>query len=592
MKENLVIIQKQMLVLLFILIPYFLFGAQQRERDHLILFDVTGSMEGRGDGMGIDIFDDVKAYAKQYVDDVNIGEILAIYPFAGGIRSAPGQYFFRLIESENDKRAAKNFIDNLVADGQRTWLTVSYEQVTDKLKKLEEFIPDYKEKTREQVILLYTDGKGNGPRDNDINHFINRFNLIRTDFDYLFTKFIVIGESIRHYDPEDMDKLEEAEIEVVIAGRQEAIDQIRVSPSSLLFSNHNPVNRIQFSDISADNLGETISIGVRMRDDTKCLIDLKPDTFQLTNTSFNLEAILHYSEEDCFKELFERDAFEGVLNFVRPHRRMDFTTVSFEYQIIRSRLVFTPEHPEEPTINDRGSLKIKVSGNENMKESRIVVVDLEGYGADEQAVEVSPFTFEVNNETEFIELTVRPVDRKAYRSFARSLDEDMSRELLLNFYMGDRSPFVLIDEDYSSFAITHVIQKKMPLWVRYLVIGLIVALILLLLILKAITAKFPASGRIEDDEGRICGYLKPKFGKTHLTLGNSDSDDIKVEGVGVRKSCKIFPHTHDTIQVQKANPSIKILDMDGLEKESILLRTDESFKIQEGEVTKDIYFMN
>ncbi len=184
----------------------------------IIIFDVTGSMVGKGDGQGINIFDEVKEMTAQILLYQPIDTYLEIIPFGRGVQE--GNKFSAHIWSDRDRQEAINFIYSLEATELETWLSYSLQYGIGRFRDLETKLPDFQD--RSQQILLITDGRGNGPGDigNDgmfsIKNLISEYNLVKADYPNLYTRFYAIGEILSNIEIQDF---EEAGVNVRQIGR-------------------------------------------------------------------------------------------------------------------------------------------------------------------------------------------------------------------------------------------------------------------------------------------------------------------------------------------------------------------------------------
>jgi hypothetical protein len=191
-------------------------GSKSEKHLSVMVFDITGSMVGGIDGQRADIFDDVKDIAYRIIRGYPDDTYLVIIPFGRGVKYE--NVFEIQITSAEDKEKAIEFIANLRANEPETWLTYSLRYSFNKIRELENSMPDFHDRTRE--VLLLTDGLGNGPEDLDeddkfsINNLINEYNMAQADFPYLYTTFFTVDEVLSESDREVF--------------RQEGIDVVEV----------------------------------------------------------------------------------------------------------------------------------------------------------------------------------------------------------------------------------------------------------------------------------------------------------------------------------------------------------------------------
>jgi hypothetical protein len=198
-------------------------AASEERFDYLFVVDCSGSMVGLPDSSGnAVVFPDVKRAINKFIDGIGNNSSVTILPFH---RDIQGEFTIEIIDDES-KSKAKEYVNNLVADGQVTWI---YYSIRHALQKAEE-MRGQDESKHVQMILLYTDGLDTGPEDLDLDDILEEFTMQRGENEFLSLKYYSIGVEP---DPEDSGKIENtegAEIIVVDVTTTEGIDVIQKYP--------------------------------------------------------------------------------------------------------------------------------------------------------------------------------------------------------------------------------------------------------------------------------------------------------------------------------------------------------------------------
>jgi hypothetical protein len=160
--------------------------AQTNQTNHIIIIDKTGSMIGQAGGT--DIWYQVKAAIKSYVNSVEINDKITIYTYAETV-SEPKVFN---INNESVKNNVNSFIDKIKADGKNT---CTY-------KALKKVFEEYNESQNvySNLIYLYTDGINNCSG-YTMQNVADLFYAKRDDYDYLY--YITLGNKI----PDDVKKV-------------------------------------------------------------------------------------------------------------------------------------------------------------------------------------------------------------------------------------------------------------------------------------------------------------------------------------------------------------------------------------------------
>lgn len=140
-----------------------------------LILDKTGSMMGRGDGLGDTIWFEVQNYLMGFIDMIDYNTMVIVYPFHGSV-DPPSTFF---INSTGAKQELRNYIRNITPNGQNTAI---YKALDDALNDLNENYPN-----NPKLIYLITDGHDNAsPTSYSFSDNLNRFSAIRGEFDHLY----------------------------------------------------------------------------------------------------------------------------------------------------------------------------------------------------------------------------------------------------------------------------------------------------------------------------------------------------------------------------------------------------------------------
>jgi hypothetical protein len=153
-------------------------GGARFEVDYLILVDVSGSMVGLPEGSGNPvIFPQVKAALSSFLQSLEPGTRVTLWPFANGLRT-PGEFPIR---TRADIDAAVRFVESLEADGNATWVYRSLNEAFDTYDRERGAAAD-----RIAALMVFTDGLDNGPERLTMTEVVDRFGLARRDGDILY----------------------------------------------------------------------------------------------------------------------------------------------------------------------------------------------------------------------------------------------------------------------------------------------------------------------------------------------------------------------------------------------------------------------
>jgi len=158
-----------MLVLVFGVIA----SIQAQDFVNCLVLDKTGSMVGIGDGHGQNIWDDVKQYCYDMVDNVSVPTKIVVFTFD---EKTYGPQLFD-VRNSRDKEDVKNHLKSVQADGLSTAV---YTAVKNAFDYLQENFKDSK-----KLIYLVTDGNDNASS-LSFDDICEKFEMERSEYDYLY----------------------------------------------------------------------------------------------------------------------------------------------------------------------------------------------------------------------------------------------------------------------------------------------------------------------------------------------------------------------------------------------------------------------
>jgi len=573
--------RKIILIFLFLIITVNQSFSQQRLRDYFFMVDVSGSMVGKGDGKGINVFDDVKKWIKDFIAGTKYGELIAIFPFDTGLKIETGKYFKRLIKSDSDKNDAYKFIDNLKAEGQNTWLTDSYATLLNRIKILHELIENYDKSQRDQVILIYTDGKGNGPLDNNIDNFIEKYKLIKNDYENLLTKFIVVGDIDVQIDKKDKNKLEYNGINVTVTGRNNVsrITNLNVKPNSLICYNYNPKVTLQFTDVPENLLGEQVDVKILFDESIPCIYDYKPKNIVLGGTNI-FEFEIDIVETEQFLRFLSKEKIDTLKGKLLLNPKSNLITIyptsniQLDYLFEPVTIKFSPLPGVIKTDGDEIKLGFDIKNNEYLKNQYEINLTGKLIGKPDLKIELEPSKIILSNKIDTLFVSIKKDDNIS--SIINNINKEYLDTLELNANLILENPNVKLDNSKFKYPISfNPIRKPILL---YILIAIIIAALLLYAICKMKSARFPNTAKFIQYDGTTIGFLKGKFCKSYLTLGNTPKDDLKISIPGLNESfIKIIPLPGFSLRIISINPKIKLEMPDSTPADNIVIMPENNF---------------
>ncbi len=140
--------------------------------DYILVIDQSGSMQGYNGSANI--FPQVKSALREFVNSADAGSRIYMAPFSAGLTD------FKSFNAGTEGAAALAYIDAMTANGARTHV---YEAIGDAFKRYRD---QPENEDRIGVVLVYTDGKDNGPQRLSMRDVVDRFGLERKEHDWLY----------------------------------------------------------------------------------------------------------------------------------------------------------------------------------------------------------------------------------------------------------------------------------------------------------------------------------------------------------------------------------------------------------------------
>jgi hypothetical protein len=148
--------------------------------DYVFVIDISRSMRGEGSGNPENIFPQVRQAVERFVANVDLGSNVVLVPFADGVKG-----FQRIpIRSATDRERALQMVRSLEATGNKTHV---YGAVQEAFRRYTAFRAAEAGREKRMVwMLVYTDGRDNGPQGLTMAQIIDAFKLNRQEYDYLY----------------------------------------------------------------------------------------------------------------------------------------------------------------------------------------------------------------------------------------------------------------------------------------------------------------------------------------------------------------------------------------------------------------------
>ena len=257
-----------------------------------LIIDKTGSMMGRGDGMGDTIWFETQDYLMEFADMINLNTKVIIYTFHGTV-DPPVSFY---LQNESVKQEMKSFIRNIVPDGRNTAI---YDALDKSLSDLEENYPD-----NPKLIYMITDGEDNAS-ELKFEDIITKFSAQRGEFDHLY--YIDLRNRATR---EDQEKIEDDEHIHLLPGFNRLVE-IRpwFNPIPVALETEEKTEIIQDFEIRGFDLPDDFMFDCRLEVSPALNInlDLLP--------SINIDGSrLEKVEEGRYRMRFEMELLAGVID--------------------------------------------------------------------------------------------------------------------------------------------------------------------------------------------------------------------------------------------------------------------------------------
>ncbi len=302
-----------------------------------ILFDVSKSMRGEGDGNGIDILAEVKEVMQaEIIATAESGDFILFMPFDKKIH--PENSFQLAIYGDNEKKIAKMLVDNVKAEGLTTHLSASIMAALDKAKQLKDEYDFGPTSTIE--LYIFTDGLGNGPGDRGntaFDDFIRAYQVLKSDYPYLFTHFIMLGS--HSFDPLIQEKFQAEDIQVTTTSR--ATIKAKKTAIKIIKANNVKKQIAKIDSLKVPNSQEAVDTPrqaytpdvVSSEKSSKKHINIIPKAYILTNKG-KIRVLLSQDVDDLIATKINVINEEKLLEYTVAEREIIVTGQSLSIEIV------------------------------------------------------------------------------------------------------------------------------------------------------------------------------------------------------------------------------------------------------------------
>jgi hypothetical protein len=546
--------KKIVLITLLLLLSLAIFSQDIIKGDvKIILFDVSKSMIGYGDGQGVDIFDEVKEAAEFMINNFPENDYLMIYPYHKNITE---NIYEALISDETDKKKAVSFINELSANGLSTYLTDSYMDALKRIDNIKKRISD----NSDVDVLILTDGKGNGSSDIDpstgtffLDNFIEKHKLVRSDYPFLLTKFVTFGEI---FSTNQKNELKKDDIHVSEFNREEFLNlKIHISPDRILCNSRSQHFDlfVQFSD---ELEGEVIQLTEKTNQ-----FDLDPPNIKLEKSKrkYSFKLIPNVQKGSSGKIKFTSSGNRKII-FTVGENYSKSNIIELEYTLKPYEVLLDTEKIED--LKNFGKLQLFFNEKQTEKiptELKLLTISKDvNYNLKES---------KLKSGKRGLGIRIEPDEKKFFNKYRWTLDEDKMLPLELQIKSND--PYLVYKPEIVTInvLITKPFLKKILPFL--IILGIIIIVLIIFLVLKKMfTAKFPKNAFLIIDGVRYTLKAKP-FQKI-IVAGNSVKSDINLENpffAGEGKIVlKISKNIGKSIKLTSMAPAveIKLLAFEGL----------------------------
>ena len=165
--------------------------------DYVFAIDTSGSMVGEPSGSGnVNIFPQVKQALIKFLQKVEVPANLFLFPFDAGIQD---QKLFQ-IQKSADLKTAIDYVNQLEATGESTWIYQSLKQIIDA-------VSDFRASNHYVIIYLYTDGQDNDPTNQlSMRDILEYFALNTLETDWLY--YCTLGAPLPEQEKSEIQQAE------------------------------------------------------------------------------------------------------------------------------------------------------------------------------------------------------------------------------------------------------------------------------------------------------------------------------------------------------------------------------------------------
>ena len=376
---------KQLLIILFLLIctsSLLLPQIDNRRTDYVFMIDISGSMVGLPEGSGNkNIFPEVKAALTEYITQIPKGNNVIIIPFHEGVQGK----FEKLINSNDDYKSISTYLNQLIANGRRTFIYQSIDHVFKNVS----INPD--RSNRILQLYLYTDGQDNGPGNFTFNSILEEFELKKEEYSgYAYFKYITLGIASPAFNtelPEGVTLLEEppgkVHTNIPISITPHVLDfgnlaHVNSSTRTVLFNyddrlvgNQKPVIRLsaQFDELEQSGLAVKISpLRILLNRDS---YEIKIEVINLTESNIHqienidVTGLIKLSSEDPYLSI-NPNIIQSILHF---YEKMTVELLP----IHQTKLTFDFGELENQDGYFVGDIPVRVKFNQSAVQNRVFI---------------------------------------------------------------------------------------------------------------------------------------------------------------------------------------------------------------------------
>jgi len=563
---------KRLIIFVFFFAILFLNAQEINGSLNIIMFDVSGSMVGKGDGRGINIFSDVKKAIHYVVENVTEESYVVILPFHRDLDKKLIKEFY--VKDEYTRDEIIKYINSLEAFGKQTWLTRSY---LSTLKYVENIIQrENLGKEKLISILIFTDGRGNGPEDNDIENFIRAFKLKRNDYPYLYTKFITTQDV---FNPAEKETLENNGINVADFKREDFHPlKMSISPQVIDVYHFNPRFEIEITS-EKGLIGSTVMLGLRSPNgELGKLFRLNPEevTIDAMHSRYVINVELAGKSDPLRLVQQYGRTIKGELKVFCSNDKaviLPQNIIPFSYNFNKLKIRIKKEKVD--TLLNGGKLLVKLENYLSIPVETALEIE-SSFAPVEMKAKKNPINIRKNKFVTYIE----PKNPKEFKRYRWSLKNN--KVFTYKLKLNSHNPDCYFEPDYILFCINFTpskLKKVLPLLmvlIPLMLIGLIV-----FIVLNSKTAVFPDNAILYLPDGSSA-FLKTRLGKSWISVGGDGSGaDATFSGGPNSVLFYISPGMGTDILVKQLDKNVELYSPAGNREAEFTVASGEKFFVVE-----------